>query len=147
MRPSLRFRAPLVGAALAAPLSLAIGCASPTEPPAPVGGGAEYVLDYDAFAANVLPVLQSAGCRSTECHGGGIRGTYQLSSPDDVDSRFDFDQTVLQVRPHELEESPILTQPLAVAAGGELHPYEPFESRDDPGYVALSAWVLSGETR
>ena len=143
------FRLPTAGLrlALAFAIAPAAGCGTPMDPPLPAQGGEEYVLDYDGFAAAVLPVLESAGCRSTDCHGGGIRGNYELSSGEALDPLFDYDQTVLQVRPEDLENSPILTQPLAVAAGGELHPHEPFESRDDPGYLAILAWVRSGETR
>ncbi len=139
---------PFVAVAAAVAVSIGVGgCGSPTEPPIPPGGGSEYTLDFELFAATVRPVLVSAGCNTIDCHGGGIRGNYQLSSPAANDDRFDFDQTVLQVSPHDPEGSPILTQPLTVAAGGELHPHEPFESPEDPGYVTILAWVQSGETR
>ncbi len=123
------------------------GCGSPTEPTPPPGGGQEYVLDYDTFVSGVAPVLLQAGCKSLECHGGGIRGNYQLSPADASNLTYDYEQTILQVTSFDLDASPILTQPLAAEAGGEPHPHEPFRSPEDPGFLAIQAWVRSGESR
>jgi hypothetical protein len=123
------------------------GCTSPSDPVAPPGGGQEFVLDYAAYAADVAPVLEEYGCHAVECHGGGIRGTYELSPPDELDPAFDFEQTVLQVDPWNPDESPVLVKPLDDAAGGVLHSWEPFDSPEHEGYVAIREWILAGEFR
>ena len=120
------------------------GCSGPTSPPPPPSGGEEFVLDYPEFQASVMPVLNQFSCNTAECHGGGIRGTYQLSPVDAPNPAYDFEQTRLQVDPYDPSASPLLRKPLAVGAGGELHSWEPFASTDDPAYRALEAWILSG---
>ena len=121
-----------------------IGCTSPVEAPPPPGGGTEFVLDFARFQSEVAPVLSDYGCHAMECHGGGIRGTYQLSPADEQDASYDFEQTVLQVNPYDLENSPLLSRPLA---GADPHEYEPFANADDPGYRAIRDWILAGEYR
>lgn len=142
MSRSLDIRGPIGWCvALCASCALA-GCASPTAPPAPPSGGGRLVLDRAAFDATVEPVLMRHGCDATgDCHGGGIRGTLQLSPPTAKDFAFDFEQIVLQVRPTGRDQSPLLTAPLA---GGSPHPDKPFASAADSDYVALKAWVDSG---
>ncbi len=132
---------------LLVPLALCavpVGCTSPTAAPEPPGGGQEFVLDFASYEANVAPVLQDYGCHSMSCHGGGIRGTYELSPPDDPDAAYDFAQTILQVDPYDPANSPILSRPLA---GGAPHEVEPFADVDDPGYAAILDWILAGEFR
>ena len=133
-----RFRTKLA-VALAATASA--GCAGPSAPEPP-GGGEDYLLDFTQFQTSVAPVLVDAGCHAGACHGGGIRGTLELSPPDALDPAFDFEQVRLQVDPWSPENSPILTKPLANA---EPHAWEPFASTDDPGYQAILAWILAGE--
>jgi len=116
------------------------GCTSPSAPPDPPSGGQEFVLDYQQFQQNVSPVLVQLGCNAMDCHGGGIRGTYELS-PSASDPQFDFDQTSLQVNPYDKDQSMILSRPLA---GGAPHAYKPFASTSDPGYQAIRAWILAG---
>jgi hypothetical protein len=89
-------------------------------------------------------VLTQHGCNTAQCHGGGIRGTYQLSSVESPDLQFDFDQSRLQVNPADPIASPLLTKPLSAAAGGILHSYEPFVDTADPGYLAILAWIEEG---
>jgi len=121
------------------------GCSSPTAPAEPPGGGTRLVLDYEAYVANVAPVLHAKGCDTEgDCHGGGIRGSLELSPASAKDLRFDFDQVVLQVRPAPRDSSPILTEPLALAAGGTPHGFKPFASTGDPDWQALRAWVQAG---
>jgi len=124
-----------------------VGCADPGTSPEPPGGGEEFALDYAQFAASVSPVLVDAGCHAAACHGGGIRGTLELSPAEALDPAFDFAQVRLQVDPWSPETSPILTKPLAEAAGGDPHGWEPFASTDDPGYRAILDWILAGEFR
>ena len=52
---------------------------------------------------------------------------------------------ILQVDGLDPSRSPVLTKPLAVSAGGDPHIYEAFASTDDPGYLAILAWIQSGE--
>jgi len=125
-----------------------LGCSSPTEPPTPPGGGQQLVLSYDQFGAQIEPILVRHGCDATgDCHGGGIRGTFELSPPAAKNTRFDFDQVALQVAPLTRDASPILTEPLALAAGGTPHGIKPFASTTDSDYVAIRAWIQQAELR
>jgi hypothetical protein len=140
-------RAIALGLLLTPPISL-IGCIHPTEPPAPPSGGHTLVLDYDEFAASVEPILTQKGCDAGgDCHGGGIRGTLELSPTTAKDTRFDFDQVVLQVNATTPDSSHILTKPLAIAAGGVPHAVKVFATVDDPGYQAIRTWILHGDLR
>ena len=105
-------------------------------------------MSFSTFEATIHPVLVARGCSAAgDCHGGGIRGTFELSPPDDVDLAFDFEQSVLQVNGYAHEESPLLTKPLAEPAGGTPHSHEPFATADDPDYQAILAWIEAGEFR
>jgi hypothetical protein len=126
----------------------ALGCASPTAPVPPPGGGQTLVLDAGRFEAEVWPVLRAKGCDAGgDCHGGGIRGTLELTPADAKDVAFDFEQVRHQVWADARESSPILTEPLALAAGGTPHAVKPFPSTADSGYQAIRAWVMAGEVR
>jgi hypothetical protein len=134
----------MVVALLALPGALH-GCSSPTAPPSPPSGGQQLNLSFAQFDSLVEPVLMAQGCDATgDCHGGGIRGTLELSPPGAKNSQFDYDQVVLQVTIAPRDSSPILTRPLALAAGGTPHPYKPFATTSDPGYQAILQWVLAG---
>jgi hypothetical protein len=114
----------------------------------PPGGGAVYELDPVLFASAVAPVLSAEGCDAAgDCHGGGIRGTFELSPGVNKDVDFDFGQSVLQVDGYDPTNSPLLTEPLDVAAGGSSHGFTAFDSTDDPGYLAILDWILRGEFR
>lgn len=136
---------PWLGVALAALPVVHYGCSAPTAPPAPPGGGSAPALNFAQFQQEVEPILVARGCDAVaDCHGGGIRGTFALSPPGAKDVQFDFDQTVLQVSAASPEQSPILTEPLAEAAGGTPHAFKPFASTADSDYVALRGWVMAG---
>src|SRR5215470_4708958 len=120
-------------------------CSAPTSPPPPPGGGSSLVLSFDRFQQTVEPVLVRHGCDATgDCHGGGIRGTLQLSPPGAKDVRFDFDQISQQVWVGNRDQSPVLTAPLALGAGGTPHPFKPFASTTDSDYVAIRQWIDAG---
>jgi hypothetical protein len=124
------------------------GCSAPTSPAPPPGGGQQLVLSFEAFESAVEPVLARHGCDAEgDCHGGGIRGSFQLSPPGAKDARFDFDQAVLQVAVTPRDQSPLLTEPLALEAGGTPHGVKPFATTSDSDYVAILGWILSGEAR
>lgn len=131
--------------ALVVGTAAASGCLSPSAPPRPVSGGQRLVLDFQAYQDSVAPVIARHGCDAGgDCHGGGIRGTLQLSPQGAKNLRYDFDQVVLQVYPTLRDSSPILTCPLAEAAGGRPHPFKPFASALDADFVTMRAWVRSG---
>jgi hypothetical protein len=125
-----------------------LGCASPAAPPAPPGGGTALHLDYAAFASAVEPILVAHGCDAGgDCHGGGIRGTLQLSPQTAKDTLFDFDQVALQVTANFPDRSPILTQALADSAGGTAHSVKVFADTNDVEWRTIRAWVRAGVSR
>jgi hypothetical protein len=135
----------LLGLGLLCSAFLAASCRGVSAPPDPPQGGGTYALSYSQFTETVAPVLTRLGCDAGgDCHGGGIRGTLQLSPPEAKDVRFDFDQVVLQVSVTDPVQSPILTEPLAQAAGGTPHGVEPFATTSDSDYVAIRTWIMSG---
>lgn len=140
----------------AVPLAIALsvlpgvvqGCSSPTAPPPPPGGGQTLVLSFSQFEQTVEPLLVAHGCDAEgDCHGGGIRGSLELSPASAKDVQFDFDQVRLQVSATNRESSPILTEPLAIAAGGTPHSVKPFASTSDADYQAILAWIMAGVTQ
>ncbi|MGH7725929.1 MAG: hypothetical protein ACREOU_10935 [Candidatus Eiseniibacteriota bacterium] len=147
-RRTLRIQAgPLWVAILLAVPAVSHGCAGPTEPPPPPGGGEPLTLSFEQFESSVEPVLVAHGCDATgDCHGGGIRGTLELSPPGAKDTQFDFDQVSRQVTAAPIDASLILTEPLALAAGGTPHGVKPFATTSDPEYQAIRAWIEAGVT-
>ena len=128
---------------LVPPLSL-LGCSSPTAPQPPTGGRT-LNLDFNAFVQSVEPVLMQNGCDAGgDCHGGGIRGTLELSPAGAKDARFDFNQVSLQVNPVWPDSSRILTKPLAISAGGVPHSVKVFSAVTDSGYLAIHQWIMNG---
>lgn len=147
LHASRRARRALAFALFALP-GVAAGCSSLTAPPEPPSGGSVIVLDYDEFVAEVEPVLQRHGCdQDGDCHGGGRRGTLQLSPPTAKNLRYDFDQISLQVSPTVRDSSRLLTEPLALAAGGTPHAIKPFATTADTDFVALRTWIQNGVVR
>ena|SRR5437867_4144807 len=132
-------------ALLVTPPAALLGCIRATAPAPPPTGGHTLVLSYDEFVQSVEPVLTQNGCDAGgDCHGGGIRGTLELSPAGAKDLRFDFDQVSLQVSPTTPDSSRILTKPLALDAGGTPHSVKVFASTSDPGYQAIRQWILHG---
>lgn len=124
---------------------VALGCASPTAPPDPPTGGHAFTPSYAQFQATVEPVLQRHGCDAAgDCHGGGPRGALELSPAGAKSTQFDFDQVSLQVNVGTPDASPILTKPLALAAGGVPHGVKVFATTSDTDYVAIRNWILAG---
>lgn len=131
-------------AMLAVPV-VVLGCAGPTEPPPPPSGGSTIELNYTQFGLTIEPILTRHGCDATgDCHGGGIRGTLELSPPGDKDTLFDFHQVSPLVSATQPESSLILSKPLA---GGAPHSFEPFATTSDPDYQAILSWILAGVVR
>jgi hypothetical protein len=146
MEPTTRSRR-VVALALALGMlpGAAQGCRSATAPPTPPGGGQALNLSFTRFEQEISPVLVAHGCDATgDCHGGGIRGSFQLSPPGAKNARFDFDQTALQVSASQPSASPILSEPLALDAGGTPHSVKVFASTSDPEYQAILGWIMAG---
>jgi hypothetical protein len=138
-------RTAAVAIAMLAVSGIVHGCTSPTAPPSPPGGGQKLNLSFNVFQTTIDPILGRHGCDAGgDCHGGGIRGTLELSPESAKDVRFDFDQVALQVWPSAPDSSPILTRPLALDAGGTPHPFKPFAATSDSDYQAIRQWVLAG---
>jgi len=123
------------------------GCDHPsTTSPEPPGGGQSYALDFAVFESQVDPVLTAHGCDNLNCHGGGIRGTFELSPFDAKNVTFDFSQSRLQVNGADPAASALLLKPLAEGAGGAAHGGgEAFASTGDADYQTLLAWIEAGE--
>jgi hypothetical protein len=140
-----------VTAAAIAGLGLATGhgCDRPsTTSPEPPGGGQTYVLDFASFESQVDPILTARGCDNLDCHGGGIRGTFELSPFNDKNVTFDFSQSRLQVNGADPAARSLLVKPLAEEAGGAAHGGgAAFASTGDPDYQVLRAWIEAGEFR
>lgn len=136
----------LVGSTALA-VAVASGCErAPTTGPPPPSGGQAYVLDYDVFASSVDPLLSAYGCDNATCHGGGIRGTFELSPAEDKDIAFDFAQARLQVNGYDPVSSPLIMKPLAPECGGPGHAGGfVFTELDNPDYLAILAWIEAGE--
>lgn len=144
----LRFRS---GVILPLLLCAAAGCTDDSTGPAGpdvAGGGQERVLDFATFRDQVAPVLHARGCSALgDCHGGGLRGSFQLSPAHDRDVAFDFEQAVQQVDDLDPSASALLRKPLAEDAGGLPHAHVAFDSTDDADYRAVLAWIEAGELR
>jgi hypothetical protein len=117
-----------------------------TESPEPPTGGREFVLDYNVFAAEIDTILTVHGCDNLSCHGGGIRGTFELSPAGDKDPGMDFVQAGYQVNAGDPAASRLLMKPLDEAAGGSAHTAQSggWTSTSDPDYQAILAWIEAG---
>ena len=134
---------------LLAMATLVMGCGEDPATTTPIpGGGRDIILDYQQFEQTISPLLTTHGCDAGgNCHGGGIRGTFELSPVDDKDIAFDFAQVELQVSAYAPEESALLLMPLAQAEGGLPHATEPFDSQAHTDYQTILQWILEGEVR
>lgn len=140
-------RAAALGVALCVLPAVIHGCSAPTAPIEPPGGGQSSHLSFEQFEANVEPVLARHGCDAGgDCHGGGIRGSLELSPAGAKNVRFDFDQVSQQISITSPDSSAILREPLALDAGGTPHPFKAFASVSDSEYLAIRAWILDGVT-
>jgi hypothetical protein len=119
------------------------------EVPEPPSGGREYVLDYDVFAAEIDTILTAHGCDNLSCHGGGIRGTFELSPAGDKDVRMDFRQAGYQVDADDPAASRLLMKPLDEDAVGTAHTAQSggWTSTSDRDYQTILAWIEAGVYR
>jgi len=127
------------------------GCGDDTSNPTGpdvAGGGQERILDFETFRTAVAPVLHARGCSANgDCHGGGLRGSFELSPAASPDATFDFNQAVEQIDDLDPSASSLLLKPLAVEAGGDPHAFVAFTSTDDADYRTILEWIAAGELR
>jgi len=130
----------LVGAAVAMPNSRA----APT-------------LDYEFFKTRVQPIFLEKRPTHTRCYvchaeSNNAFRLERLSSGADTwneeQSRKNFEMVSRLVIPGEPDQSRLLMQPLAPEGGGNVFHSggRQFESKDDPNWKTLAAWV-NGQTR
>jgi hypothetical protein len=138
-----------LGLGLLAMATLLVGCGDEPTPTTPIPEGGRYtILDYEQFEQTISPLLTTNGCDvGGDCHGGGIRGTFELSPVDDKDFAFDFAQVELQVSAYDPAESALLRMPLAEVEGGLPHPTEPFDTESHTDYQTILQWIQDGEVR
>jgi hypothetical protein len=130
--------------ALGAAAVLSHGCTSASVPTAP-GGGKTLHLSYAVFASTVEPILTRQGCDAGgDCHGGGIRGTLQLSPAGAKDTLADFAAIGFETNAYFPDSSLVLRKPLALSAGGLPHSAKPFATTGDPDYQAIRQWIFAG---
>jgi hypothetical protein len=125
------------------------GCGlAPTPDPEPPSGGQSFVVDYSTFVSDVSPILTANGCDNSSCHGGGIRGTFELSPDTDKDLDLDFFQVGFQLNGSDPSLSPLLMKPLDESAGGEVHNADSgqfgFLDTSDPDYQTILTWIEAG---
>jgi len=108
-------------------------------------------LDFDFFKARVQPILlakREGHARCYVCHSTGTPYRLQRLSPgattwNDEQARKNFEATLTMVNLHDLNASPLLTFPLAQAAGGNrFHPGgKHWDSKNAPEWKILNEWV------
>lgn len=119
---------------------------------------AQPTLDYDFFKARVEPIfLKRRGdhARCYACHASNTGPQYLVklspgaTSWNEEQSRKIFENVSKLVNRNDPMKSRFLIHPLSPLAGGDadyLHSGgRQFESKDDPDWKAMAAWV-SGET-
>jgi len=97
---------------------------------------------FDAFKANVQPILTQHGCNAASCHGAPQSDFYITCGDDDDQLAFNFSQAWSFVN-NPVEDSQILRVPLAVGAGGRGHTGgDQFASTTDNDYDAIRKWAV-----
>jgi hypothetical protein len=110
-------------------------------------------LDYEFFKTRVQPIFmkkQAGRARCISCHQNRTAFSLATLAPgattwDEQQTRHNYEVASQLVVPGQPMSSRLLMHPLASAAGGD--PFHgggwQFESRDNPGWKALAAWVGS----
>ncbi|HEX7842072.1 MAG TPA: hypothetical protein VF469_31590 [Kofleriaceae bacterium] len=97
---------------------------------------------FDAFKANVQPILTKHGCNAGSCHGAPQSDFYTTCGQDDDQLTFNFSQAWSFVNT-PVEDSQILRVPLAASAGGRGHTGgDQFASTSDADYTAIRTWAM-----
>ncbi len=117
------------------------------------------VGDQELFELEVQPAL-AEGCGNPSCHGNQQRPLelYSVHQHRDDASLIHRDEPLSEpelvanmqraaaflIEVDRAEDSPLLTKPLAPAAGGAEHEGNvQFEDRQEPGYQVLHSWAQS----
>jgi WD40-like Beta Propeller Repeat len=96
---------------------------------------------YDAFKANVQPILTTHGCSAANCHGAPQSDFYITCGESDDESAFNFSQAWSFVNT-PVEDSQLLRVPLAAGSGGRGHTGgDQFASSSDADYVTIRTWA------
>jgi hypothetical protein len=131
----------------------------------PLPGGIP-VADRAAFERDVFPVLLR-DCAFHACHGstqrffqvfgpGRARLSPELRPLDDItpaEIEHSFTRALSMLEPADMERSPLIAKPLAIAAGGVGHEgsdalgRDVYQSADDPAYRILHTWVVAAAVR
>ena len=118
---------------------------------------ARQSLDYETFKTRVQPILMAprqGNARCLSCHSRGGGNTYlEPLAPDatsytEEQTRRNFERVLKLVVPGEPLKSLLLTNPLAVEAGGS-HWHgggKHWQSQDNPEWRTLAEWVRSPST-
>jgi hypothetical protein len=134
--------------------ALALACALQ----ATAASAADQTLDYEFFKAQVEPVFlkkRADHARCYVCHSESTNAFKLEKLPagksfwTEEQSRTNFEVVSKLVVPGNTDASLLLTRPLAPQAGG--HAYHSggrqFESRNDPEWKILAAWVNGQKAR
>jgi hypothetical protein len=96
---------------------------------------------YDAFKAQVQPILTEHGCTSGSCHGAPQSDFYITCGQSEDELAFNFAQSWSFVN-SPVDDSQLLRVPLAATAGGRGHTGgDQFASSSDTDYVAIRTWA------
>jgi hypothetical protein len=102
---------------------------------------AAHQKDFDAFKANVQPILTQHGCNAASCHGAPQSDFYITCGEGDDELAFNFSQAWSFVNA-PVEDSQILRVPLAATAGGRGHTGgDQFSGTTDQDYAAIRTWA------
>ena len=120
-------------------------------PQAPASTGETSTLDYQFFKEKVQPIFlakREGHARCYVCHSTGTPFRLQRLSPgattwDEEQSRKNFRAASAMVNVSEPEDSLLLREPLALAAGGNhFHPGgKHWDSKDAPEWKILDEWA------
>lgn len=96
---------------------------------------------YDAFKAQVQPILTTHGCNAASCHGAPQSDFYITCGEGDDELAFNFSQAWSFVN-NPVEDSQLLRIPLAAGAGGRGHTGgDQFASTSDTDYATIRTWA------
>jgi hypothetical protein len=96
---------------------------------------------FDAYKAQVQPILTDHGCNAGNCHGAPQSDFYITCGEGDDELAFNFSQAWSFVN-DPVEDSQLLRVPLAAGAGGRGHTGgDQFASTTDGEYDTIRAWA------
>ncbi|MCC7540863.1 MAG: PD40 domain-containing protein [Deltaproteobacteria bacterium] len=100
----------------------------------------EDTVSYERFRNEVAPVLTER-CAGGDCHGAALADLHLTCGADEAEQRWNYFVARQYLDPI-VERSELTRRPLSPTQGGAFHGGGTiFETADDPGYQALSAWA------